>query len=307
MSRTFHATGCPNLNIPSGTLDYWINNYPPFVDMMGYCTLTKSGMATDLQRDVCCGEGQDCSDSITCVQQTALVPCPAENMVVTVSNGTVNATQVDEGKVLVKCIVGNIIPTASPTVAPSQAPTSEQPTVNPSSSPTSSDPTASPSLSPSDQPTVAPSQLPTTEQPTGVPSTNPTSNPSGSPTVDPTKAPTYTAPTLSPTFTTSPTQSPSKTPSVSPSIAPSATEVLQVEESDVKNFHIILFVTIGSVLCCFGLVAFAFFRKRKTAEECAKRTPDQRVNDVENIVTPESPVVTLEEKLNEAWEIQIEE
>jgi len=230
-----------------------------------------------------------------------------DDMVVTVSNGTVNATQFDEGKVLIKCIVGNIVPTASPTVAPSQAPTSEQPTVAPSSSPTISDPTTSPSLSPSDQPTVAPSQLPTTAQPTGVPSTNPTSNPSGSPTVDPTKAPTSTAPTLAPTFTTSPTQSPSKTPSVSPSIAPSATEVLKVEESDDKNFLIILFVTIGSVLCCFGLVALAFFRKRKIAEEYAKRTPDQRVNDVENVETPKSPVVTFEEKLNESWEVQIEE
>jgi len=229
-----------------------------------------------------------------------------DDMVVTVSNGTVNATQFDEGKVLIRCIVGNIVPTASPTVAPSQAPTSEQPTIAPSSSPTTSYPTTSPSLSPSDQPTTAPSQLPTTDQPTGVPSTNPTSNPSGSPTVDPTKAPTSTSPTLSPTFTTSPTQSPSKTPSVSPSIAPSATEVLEVEESDDENFLIIL-VTIGSVLCCFGLVALACFRKRKCFEENAKRTPDRRVNDVENVETPKSPLVSIEETLNESWEVRIEE
>jgi len=231
-----------------------------------------------------------------------------DDMVVTVSNGTANATQFDEGKVLIKCIVGNIVPTASPTVAPSQAPTAEQPTAAPSSSPTTSDPTTSPSLSPSNQPTVAPSQLPTTAQPTGVPSVNPTSNPSGSPTVDPTKTPTFTAPTLSPTFTTSPTQSPSKTPTVAPSIAPSATEVLKVEETDDENFLTILFVTIGSVLCCFGLGAFAFFKNRKVAEENSKRTPDKRViNDVENVETPKSPVVTAEEALNQSWEIKVEE
>jgi len=306
--RTFAATGCPNPNpetIP-GTVNWWVDQDSPFGDMMAYCTRTRDGIATQAQKDVCCGIGNDCGNELSCVEQTSLVACSTDDMVVTVSNGTVNATQFDEGKVLIKCKVGNIVPSLSPTVAPSQAPTSEQPTVTPSSSPTTSDPTTSPSLSPSDQPTVAPSQLPTTDQPTGVPSTNPTSNPSGSPTVDPTKAPTFTAPTLSPTFTTSPTQSPSKTPTVAPSIAPSATEVLKVEESENNNFLIILFVTIGSVLCCFALVVLAFFRNRKVAEEYAKRTPDQRVNDVENVETSKSPV-TIEEKLNQSWEIQIEE
>jgi len=305
--RTFAATGCTNPN-PSGVIDWWVNLNSPFSDMMAYCTLTRDGIASQAQQDVCCGTGVNCGDQLTCVEQSSLIPCASEDMVVTVSNVTVNATQFDEGKVLIKCHVGNIVPTVSPTVAPSQSPTSEQPTVAPSSSPTTSDPTTSPSLSPSNQPTVAPSQLPTTAQPTGVPSVNPTSNPSGSPTVDPTKTPTFTAPTLSPTFTTSPTQSPSKTPTVAPSIAPSATEVLKVEESDNKNFLTILFVTIGSVLCCFGLVAFAFFKNRKVAEENAKRTPDKRViNDVENVETPKSPVVTAEEALNQSWEIKIEE
>merc|ERR550517_718468 len=82
-------------------------------------------------------------------------------------------TTIDQGKVLIKCSAGNIVPTSSPTVAPSQAPTSAQPTSAPSMSPTSSEPSASPSSSPSVQPTVAPSQAPTSAQPTSTPSMSP--------------------------------------------------------------------------------------------------------------------------------------
>jgi len=238
-----------------------------------------------------------------------------------------NATHIDEGKVLIKCSAGNIVPTSSPTVspsfspstnptvdptftpsvspssspsfqptvAPSQAPTSAQPTSTPSTSPTTSDPSTSPSSSPTFQPTVAPSQAPTTARPTNAPNT---SQPSQSPSIEPSSAPTSAMPTMAPTFTTSPT--------VSPTIAPSITEVLTVAESDKQDFLTMLLVGLGSAICCIGLVAFAFLRKRKVSEETAKRSPVQSANDVENQTGPESPLVT-DGELEKSWEVKIME
>jgi len=239
----------------------------------------------------------------------------------------VNATHVDDSKVLIKCAAGNIVPTASPTVspsfspstnptvapsfnpsvspslspsfqptvAPSQAPTSAQPTSNPSMSPTTSNPSTSPSSSPTFQPTVAPSRAPSTARPTNAPNT---SQPSQSPSIEPSAAPTSAMPTTAPTFTTSPT--------VSPTIAPSITEVLTVAKSDKQNFLTILLVGVGSAICCIGLVALALLRKRKVSEKPAKRSPDRNAIDVENQTGPESPMVT-DGEMEKSWEVKIME
>lgn len=155
---------------------------------------------------------------------------------ITFTSGTFNAsnstmapsvapTTKDDGKVLIECKVGNIVPTASPTANPTVEPTAN-PTFNPTSNPSeipSQNPSVQPSFAPSlaptfTEPSVSPTVAPTTStptngptaEPTANPTFNPTSNPSAFPSQNPSVQPSF-APSIAPTFTE---------PSVSPSVAP---------------------------------------------------------------------------------------
>merc|ERR1719376_1265912 len=164
-----------------------------------------------------------------------------------VSNSTmapsVAPTLKDDGKVLIECKVGNIVPTASPTANPTV-----EPTANPTFNPTSN-PSEIPSQNPSVQPSFAPSLAPTYTEPSVSPTATPTTS---NPTVEPTAAPSFTAPTNVPSSTPT-TSIPSSTPTtsipssnpttsnptISPTNPPSAVEVVEVAESkDGGNFLI---------------------------------------------------------------------
>merc|ERR1712241_858188 len=203
---TFVATGCLNSNPESGTVNWWVNQNSPFEDMMTYCTRTRDGVASQPQKDLCCGPGVDCGAELTCVRQTSLAPCQTgESTIPTqsafnVSNSTLApsvapTTTKIVGKVLIHCKVGNIVPTNNPTVGP---------TVDPTANPTFSSPSVAPSQGPSEQPTVAPTVDPTTNptssSPSVAPSQGPSEQPTVAPTVDPTANPTV-QPTTSPSIT----------------------------------------------------------------------------------------------------------
>jgi len=170
-----------------------------------------------------------------------------------VSNSTmapsVAPTTKDDGKVLIECKVGNIVPTASPTVNPTVEPTAN-PTFNPTSNPSeipSQNPSVQPSFAPSlaptfTEPSVSPTVAPTTSTPTNGPTAEPTANPTFNPTSNPSEIPSQNpsvqpsfAPSLAPTFTepsVSPTATPTTSnPTVEPTAAPSFTAPTNVPSS----------------------------------------------------------------------------
>merc|ERR1711970_986969 len=244
---------------------------------------------------------------------------------------SVAPTTKDDGKVLIECKVGNIVPTASPTVNPTVEPTAN-PTFNPTSNPSeipSQNPSVQPSFAPSlaptfTEPSVSPTVAPTTSAPTNEPSAEPTANPTfnppsspsafpttSNPTVEPTAAPSFTAPTNVPSSTPT-TSIPSSTPTtsipssnpttsnptISPTNPPSAVEVVEVAESkDGGNFLILLFVGVGCTICCIGCVYFKpFFVRKADSEENGKRTPGQM-----ELGKPVSPLVDINDALDEMW------
>jgi len=75
--ETFAATGCPNDKISQGTLDSWESKKFDVVldDMLKYCNDVKDGVATEAQKNECCGEGNDCQASIKCVEQSSFTLC----------------------------------------------------------------------------------------------------------------------------------------------------------------------------------------------------------------------------------------
>jgi hypothetical protein len=206
---------------------------------------------------------------------------------------SVAPTTKDDGKVLIECKVGNIVPTASPTVNPTA-----EPTANPTFNPTSN-PSEIPSQNPSVQPSFAPSLAPTFTEPSVSPTATPTTS---NPTVEPTAAPSFTAPTNVPssTPTTSiPSSNPTTSnPTISPTNPPSAVEVVEVAESkDGGNFLILLFVGVGCTICCIGCVYFKpFFVTKADFEENGKRTPGQM-----ELGKPVSPLVDINDALDEMW------
>merc|ERR1711970_497558 len=235
---------------------------------------------------------------------------------------SVAPTTKDDGKVLIECKVGNIVPTASPTANPSVEPTWD-PTFNPTSNPSeipSQNPSVQPSFAPSlaptfTEPSVSPTVAPTTsaptneptEEPTANPTFNPTSSPSAfpttsNPTVEPTAAPSFTAPTNVPssTPTTSiPSSNPTtNNPTISPTNPPSAVEVVEVAESkDRRIFLFLLFVGVGCTICCIGCVYFKpIFVGKADSEENGKRTPGQT-----ELGKPVSPLVDINDALDEMW------
>jgi len=162
---------------------------------------------------------------------------------------SVAPTTKDDGKVLIECKVGNIVPTASPTVNPTVEPTAN-PTFNPTSNPSeipSQNPSVQPSFAPSlaptfTEPSVSPTVAPTTSTPTNGPTAEPTANPSFNPTSNPSAFPSQnpsvqpsSAPSLAPTFTepsVSPTVTPTTSnPTVEPTAAPSFTAPTNVPSS----------------------------------------------------------------------------
>jgi len=162
---------------------------------------------------------------------------------------SVAPTTKDDGKVLIECKVGNIVPTASPTVNPTVEPTAN-PTFNPTSNPSeipSQNPSVQPSFAPSlaptfTEPSVSPTVAPTTSTPTNGPTAEPTANPTFNPTSNPSAFPSQnpsvqpsSAPSLAPTFTepsVSPTATPTTSnPTVEPTAAPSFTAPTNVPSS----------------------------------------------------------------------------
>jgi len=243
-----------------------------------------------------------------------------------VSNSTmapsVAPTLKDDGKVLIECKVGNIVPSASPTANPSVEPTAN-PTFNPTSNPSeipSQNPSVQPSFAPSlaptfTEPSVSPTVAPTTSAPTNEPTAEPTANPTfnptsspsafpttSNPTVEPTAAPSFTAPTNVPssTPTTSiPSSNPTtNNPTISPTNPPSAVEVVEVAESkDRRIFLLLLFVAVGCTICCIGCVYFKpIFVGKADSEENGKRTPGQT-----ELGKPVSPLVDINDALDEMW------
>jgi len=75
--KTFAATGCPNEKISQGTLDFWERQKfdAVLVDMLRYCHVVKDGVATEAQKQECCGDSIDCQAGLKCVEQTTFTLC----------------------------------------------------------------------------------------------------------------------------------------------------------------------------------------------------------------------------------------
>lgn len=78
--ETFTATGCPNNEIPLTIMQDWndenkFSSYDLVLkNMLSYCNDVKNGIATDAQKQVCCG-GVDCQAGLRCVEQPEMILC----------------------------------------------------------------------------------------------------------------------------------------------------------------------------------------------------------------------------------------
>jgi len=75
--KTFAATGCPNDKISGSTLNFWDSEKFDVIlkDMLNYCNVVKNGVATEQQKQECCGQGKDCQASLKCVEQSFFTLC----------------------------------------------------------------------------------------------------------------------------------------------------------------------------------------------------------------------------------------
>jgi len=79
--ETFTATGCPNNEIPLTIMQDWndahkFSSYDLVLkNMLSYCNDVKNGIATDAQKEVCCGKDIDCQAGLRCVKQPQMILC----------------------------------------------------------------------------------------------------------------------------------------------------------------------------------------------------------------------------------------
>jgi len=111
--KAFNETGCPNKNVNAATLNYWKSRDDKgSADMLSYCTKTKDGSASQVQKDVCCGTGNSCD--------LPKMTCSSSHVVTGGSAGSTDTSHNDEANKLkqqISVLNGKIMTVANKLIA----------------------------------------------------------------------------------------------------------------------------------------------------------------------------------------------